>query len=263
MHWRQLRSHLRVESRLLRVTRTVRVKGRSLELLNLHLKLLGSVKVLVVDGLTLLLLQLGKLVADCLQSVDGVLDILGQVEVFITDSLVLLLLQLLDLDGGLWVEVIVRVLVGLCSLRHGVVLLSGWQSSLWLLDGDDFTDDVKSNQPDLVEHVEVVEVALVEDQLKQHGFSRHVDRLELSSLEPASLIGIEAEVSDSLELDLVEWNLIGHRLLTAGQERKQFNFGGNFALMRQKLKRFESDELRELNDDFLRVLAELGRLPAS
>jgi hypothetical protein len=42
---------------------------------------------------------------------------------------------------------------------------------------------VQGNEADLVEDVEVVEMALVEDELEEEGRRVHVDRLELSRLE--------------------------------------------------------------------------------
>lgn len=87
----------------------------------------------------------------------------------------------------------------------------------------------------MIENIEVVEVALVEDQLKQHRFSRHVDRLQLSRLKSASFVRIKTEVADSLEFDFVQGNLVGHGLLAAGQEGEQFNLGRNLTLMRQEL----------------------------
>lgn len=49
-------------------------------------------------------------------------------------------------------------------------------------------DTVEGDQAYLVENIEVVQMALVKDQLQQQSGAFNVDRLKLSSLEPTSLI---------------------------------------------------------------------------
>ena len=88
---------------------------------------------------------------------------------------------------------------------------------------DRLSDAVERNESDLVEDIEVVQVAFVEDELQEHGVRVHIHGLQLASLEAAPFVWIEAEIAESLELDLVERDLAGHGVLAAGQEREQLN----------------------------------------
>ena len=68
---------------------------------------------------------------------------------------------------------------------------------------DHLSNAVQSNQSDLVEHIEVVQMALVEDELQKDGVRGNVHGFELSGLEPASLVGVEAQVANSLKLNFI------------------------------------------------------------
>lgn len=103
----------------------------------------------------------------------------------------------------------------------------------------------------------------MEDQLQQYGFRGDVNRLELTRLKPTPLVRIQAQISNSLEFNFVEWNLVCQGLRATRQKGKELNLGGHLALMRQKLERPQSHQLRKLNDDLLRIVTELLRLPPS
>jgi len=92
-----------------------------------------------------------------------------------------------------------------------------------LLGTDRISNAIQGNEPDLIENIEVVQVAFVEDELQEDGIRVHIYGLQLASLEATPFIWIEAEVAESLELDFVERDLAGHGVLAAGQEREQLD----------------------------------------
>ena len=133
---------------------------------------------------------------------------LCEIKVLILDGCIFLLLELLDLNGGLRVK--------LPAGRWLDLLL--WRSLP--PDGDGFTKAVEADETNLLEHVEVVRVTLVEDQLKEHRIGVDVDGLEFPRLEARPLVGVERQIAKSRELYLVQRNLCERSLSARRQERE-------------------------------------------
>lgn len=180
-----LRAHLASHQHLLLGLRLLNRRVSSVaKLLNAHLQLFGLVEVLCLDSLLLLGLQVSELLTDRMQPINGLLVLLRHVKVFFAHCLVLLLLQLLNLDRCLRIEA--------GSGTTGVRMTGRWQRGLRLSSGrDGLSERVQTNQTNLVEHVEVVHVRLVEYELEQHGGRVNVDGLEFTRGETAALVGIE------------------------------------------------------------------------
>ena len=72
----------------------------------------------------------------------------------------------------------------------------------------------------MLEHIEIVGVTLVEDQLKEHGIGVDVDGLELPRLEAGPLVGVKRQIAKARELNLVQRNLSERSLRARWQERE-------------------------------------------
>ena len=64
-------------------------------------------------------------------------------------------------------------------------------------------DAVQRNETDLIEMVEAVKVALVEENFEQCAADGDADGLELARLEARPLVGVQREVAHFGELDFV------------------------------------------------------------
>ena len=102
----------------------------------------------------------------------------------------------------------------------------------------------------------------MEHQLEQQGMGVDLHRLEFSSLEIGALVGLERQVAEPWEVNVAERNLGVHDLAARGDEGEELDLGGNLGLVGEELDLAESAGIRELQNDLLRVLAELGALPA-
>ena len=86
-------------------------------------------------------------------------------------------------------------------------------------------------------------------------------RFEFAGLEAAPLVVVECEVAQLGEGNLVQWELAVGGLHALRDKCEQFNLLGDFALVGKELDLTKIHSRGELNDDFLRKLAELGTLP--
>lgn len=105
-------------------------------------------------------------------------------------------------------------------------------------------------------------MTLMEHHLQQQRMSIDLHRLELSGLEVGALVGLERQVAESREVNVAEGNLGVHDLAARGDEGEELDLGGDLGLVGEELDLAESTGIRELENDLLRVLAELGALPA-
>ncbi len=76
------------------------------------------------------------------------------------------------------------------------------------------TDAVERNEADLVEDIEVVQMALVENQFQKDSFRINVNRFEFSCLESTSFIRVKTQESKPFEFDLVQRKLVCQSLLS-------------------------------------------------
>jgi hypothetical protein len=124
-----------------------------------------------------------------------------------------------------------------------------------------FPHAIHCNQPHLVVQVELVDMALVKHELKKQSNAVYIHTPEFSGLKLRPLIGVQTHVSQLTEFDMIKRNLGAQGLSSSGYESVEFDLLGNLGLVRQELNLLETHYIRELNNDLLRVFAELGRLP--
>ena len=80
------------------------VESRLPQSFYLHFKLLSTIKVLIGDSLSFLVLQLSELLPNRVQAINCIFDLLCEIKFFISHSNIFLLLQLFDLEGCLRVQ---------------------------------------------------------------------------------------------------------------------------------------------------------------
>lgn len=64
-------------------------------------------------------------------------------------------------------------------------------------------------------------------------------------------------------MDFVQRNLGGKSLASRGDEGVELNFGSDFGLVGEELNLLQTNDICELDDDLLRVVAVFGALPSS
>ena len=124
-------------------------------------------------------------------------------------------------------------------------------------------DHIESDQADLVVHVKAVRVVLVEDKLDQRRGVVHMHRLQLSGLEATALVAFEIEEAKFAKLNLTEGQLVRLSTLREGVVDQYFDSLADLRLVREELQLLQRNDLRELNDQLLRVLAVASSHPAT
>jgi hypothetical protein len=111
----------------------------------------------------------------------------------------------------------------------------------------------------LTVYVQAIDAALVNNKLQEQATRIELNSFQLSCLKIAAFVGIKADITHSLEFG----TRIGRARVSFNcSANKNFDAGGNLALMREHLQLLNIRHGCELNTNFLRVLAKPRRLPA-